>query len=149
MKQDRSFFQQTLSTMVVMNFLYIAPIFNLRNGKREKLSSSLQNVIRGASFSNRWKILISREGWGTTFQPNLGYLSCMTVFEIKVPKMVHPAICSCASHYISRRNIKAYLKVEKSMHTPGAHVSKSMHPAAKMCTQGAGCTLNFGHCMTI
>ena len=29
------------------------------------------------------------------------------------------------------------------MHTPGAQVLKSMHPAAKMCTQGAGCTLNF------
>ena len=22
-----------------------------------------------------------------------------------------------------------------------------MHPAAKMCTQGAGCTLNFKHCL--
>ena len=28
----------------------------------------------------------------------------------------------------------------------GAQVLKSMHPAAKMCTQGAGCTLNFEHC---
>ena len=37
------------------------------------------------------------------------------------------------------------LKFGKSMHTPGAHVSKSMHPAAKMCTQGAACTLNFAH----
>ena len=27
------------------------------------------------------------------------------------------------------------------MHTQGAQVSKSVHPAAKMCTQGAGCTL--------
>ena len=33
------------------------------------------------------------------------------------------------------------------MHTPGAQVSKSMHPAAKMCTQGAGCTLNLKHCI--
>ena len=33
------------------------------------------------------------------------------------------------------------------MHTLGAHVSKPMHLAAKMCTQGAGCTLNFEHCM--
>ena len=31
------------------------------------------------------------------------------------------------------------------MHPPGAHVLKSVHPAAKMCTQGAGCTLNFEH----
>ena len=27
------------------------------------------------------------------------------------------------------------------MHTPGAQASKSVHPAAKMCTLGAGCTL--------
>ena len=32
------------------------------------------------------------------------------------------------------------------MHTPGAHVSKSMHPAAKMCPQAAGGTFNFEHC---
>ena len=32
------------------------------------------------------------------------------------------------------------------MHPLGAQVLKSMHPAAKMCTQGAGCTLNFQHC---
>ena len=31
------------------------------------------------------------------------------------------------------------------MHTRGAHVSKSVHPSAKMCTQGAGRTLNFEH----
>ena len=31
------------------------------------------------------------------------------------------------------------------MNTPGAQVSKSMHPVAKMCTQGAGCTFNFEH----
>ena len=34
------------------------------------------------------------------------------------------------------------------MHTPGAHVSKSMHPADKIRTQGAGCTLNFEHQLT-
>ena len=28
------------------------------------------------------------------------------------------------------------------MHTPGAQVSKSMHPAAKMCTQGAALISN-------
>ena len=42
--------------------------------------------------------------------------------------------------------IQTYSKVGKSMHTPGAQVSKSMHPAAIMCTQGAGCTLGFEHC---
>ena len=31
------------------------------------------------------------------------------------------------------------------MHMPGAQVSKSMHPAAKTCTQGAGCTLKDRH----
>ena len=35
------------------------------------------------------------------------------------------------------------------MHPPGAQVPKSMHTAAKMCTQGAGCTLNFEHCRHI
>ena len=35
------------------------------------------------------------------------------------------------------------------MHTPGAYVSKSMHPAAKRCTPGAGCTLNFEHSFRI
>ena len=33
------------------------------------------------------------------------------------------------------------------MHTPGAQVSKCVHPATKMCTSGAGCTLNFEHCL--
>ena len=35
------------------------------------------------------------------------------------------------------------------MHTPGAQVCKFAHPAAKRCTQGAGCTLNFEHCMDV
>ena len=35
------------------------------------------------------------------------------------------------------------------MHTPGAQVLKFVHPAAKICTQSAGCTLNFEHCVTI
>ena len=35
------------------------------------------------------------------------------------------------------------------MHTPGAQVRKSVHPAAKMGAQGAGCTLNFKHCRGI
>ena len=33
------------------------------------------------------------------------------------------------------------------MHLPGAEVLKSVHPATKMCTPGAGCTLNFEHCV--
>ena len=35
------------------------------------------------------------------------------------------------------------------MHTQGAQVSRYMHPAVKMCTQSAGCTLNFEHCNKI
>ena len=44
----------------------------------------------------------------------------------------------------------SYLKVfilGNTMHPKGAQVLKSMHPVAKMCTQGAGCTLNFEHCI--
>ena len=36
--------------------------------------------------------------------------------------------------------------VRKSLHTLGAQVMKSVHPAAKVCTPGAGCILNFEHC---
>ena len=39
--------------------------------------------------------------------------------------------------------------LKKHMHTSGAQVLKSVHPAAKMCTQGVGCTLNFEHCLSI
>ena len=46
-----------------------------------------------------------------------------------------PAVCACDLPYIK------VLYVRKGMHTPGAQVLKSVHPAAKMCTQGAGCTL--------
>ena len=35
--------------------------------------------------------------------------------------------------------------LENNMHMPSAHVLKSVLPAAKMCTQGAECTLNFEH----
>ena len=35
------------------------------------------------------------------------------------------------------------------MHTLSAQVSKSMHPAAEMCTKGAGCSLNFEHCLLL
>ena len=33
------------------------------------------------------------------------------------------------------------------MHT-GCKPPKIMHPSEEMCTPGAGCTLNFGHCNT-
>ena len=33
------------------------------------------------------------------------------------------------------------------MHLPGAQLPKPMHPAPKLCTPGAGCTLNFKHCL--
>ena len=33
------------------------------------------------------------------------------------------------------------------MHLLGAQVLKPVHPATKMCTPGAGCTLNFEHCI--
>ena len=56
------------------------------------------------------------------------------------PKMVHPAICPCVTHY---------LKSGKNMHTPGAQVSKPVHPSVKMFTPGAGFTLNFEHCKDI
>ena len=45
--------------------------------------------------------------------------------------------------------IYTYLEVGESMYTPGAQVSKSKHPAAKMCTQGAECTFNFEHWIII
>ena len=32
------------------------------------------------------------------------------------------------------------------MHLPGAQVRKYVHPASKLCTPGAGCTLKFEHC---
>ena len=34
------------------------------------------------------------------------------------------------------------------MHMPGAQGLKSKHPAAKMCTQSVGCTLDSGHWTT-
>ena len=36
-------------------------------------------------------------------------------------------------------------KCGKSMHLPCAQLIKPVHPANKMCTPGAGCTLNFEH----
>ena len=65
----------------------------------------------------------------------------------KVPAL--PPHCMFQSH-----NVEQCSKLRNfSMHTPGAQIDKTMHPAilkymhptAKMCTQGAGCTLNFEH----
>ena len=73
------------------------------------------------------------------------YTRIYTVFEIKVlfcapagckdPKMVHPATCLCVIHYIYLLKSR-----EKHAHT-GCTGLNSMHPATKMCTQGAGCPL--------
>ena len=71
----------------------------------------------------------------------------LAVFEIKV-LFCAPARYECPKNGAPGHLVTYYvnlLKVGKSMHTPGAWVSKSMHPAAKMCTQGVGCTLNFKH----
>ena len=35
------------------------------------------------------------------------------------------------------------------MRSPGAQVPNCVHPTAKWCTPGAGCTLNFEQCVTI
>ena len=62
------------------------------------------------------------------------HLSCT-----KVAKTVHTAVCPCVLPYI-----KVIIMLE-GMYTPGAQVLKLVHPAAKICTQGAGCILNFEH----
>ena len=49
-------------------------------------------------------------------------------------KIVHPAVCSCVLHYNS---------IKKSC----AQGQKSVHPALKMCTPGAGCTFGLEHCI--
>ena len=71
------------------------------------------------------------------------YISKLMFYTVHTPgasvaKIMHPAVCSCVPPYI-----KVLLCVRKNMHTP---VLKSFHPAAKMCTLGALCTLNFEHC---
>ena len=61
----------------------------------------------------------------------------MHTLDAQIDKTMHPAIFSCA-----------HFNTEVFMHLPGAQGLKSMHPAAIMCTQGAGCTLNFKHLTT-
>ena len=59
-------------------------------------------------------------------------------------KPMHPpAVCPCVHFYMI---ILENWKIGNSMHLPGAQVLKLVHPATKMCTYGAGCTLNFEHC---
>ena len=57
-----------------------------------------------------------------------------------IPEMVHPAIC--VGHYM---NLPGIYNLGKQCTRWDPHVSKSVHTAAKMCTPGAGCTLNFEH----
>ena len=72
----------------------------------------------------------------------------VSVFEIQVLFCAH-AGCMAFKKYApgGRFNITFSLKeFKKSMHLTGAQVLKSVHPATKMYTPGAGCTLNFEHC---
>ena len=81
----------------------------------------------------------------------VGVYHILTVSEIKLllcaltgctsPKSVHPENGPCTLPIYS--NTK-WLK--KRAHT-GCTPPKIVHPAVKMCTPGAGCTLNFGHCL--
>ena len=56
-------------------------------------------------------------------------------------KTVHPEIAPCTLPIYSNDK---WLK--KRAHT-GCTTPKIVHPAVEMCTPGAGCTLNFGHCL--
>ena len=72
------------------------------------------------------------------------------MFEIKVLYCAHAGCTgsqNCAPGGLSMGSslYKGINRLEKNMHTPGAQVQKSVHPADIMCTQGAGCTLNFEH----
>ena len=79
------------------------------------------------------------------------YANDVTVSEIKVlscaptgctfPKTVHSEIYPCSLLICS--NGKQLKKRAQSRCTP----PKNVHQSAKMCAPGAGCTLNFGHCV--
>ena len=58
------------------------------------------------------------------------------------PKTVRLGICPCTLSICSYNN---WLK--KRAHT-GCTPPKIVHPSVKMCAPGAGCTLNFGHCIS-
>ena len=55
-------------------------------------------------------------------------------------KTVHPEIASFTLPMYSYNTCS-----KKRAHT-GCTPPKIVHPAVEMCTPGAGCTLNFGHC---
>ena len=58
----------------------------------------------------------------------------------KTPKMVHPDICPYVTHYLKSG--------KKHAHT-GCTGIKTCAPSVKMCTPGAGCTLDSEHCKGI
>ena len=72
--------------------------------------------------------------------------------EIKVLYCAHVGCIGSQNHapgslFMCSSLYKGIILFKKNMHTPGAQVLKSVHPAAKMCTQGAGAgTLNFENC---
>ena len=54
---------------------------------------------------------------------------------------------SCTRRFFcAHRPIYCVAILWNKVHSPGAQVSKCVHLAAKLCTPGAGCTLNFEHC---
>ena len=54
-------------------------------------------------------------------------------------KIVHPADFPCVQAYVRYRNDMKQ----------GPQVTKCVHQAAKVCTPGAGCTLNFEHLISL
>ena len=71
----------------------------------------------------------------------------MSVFEINDYFYAHAGCTDRENHapgyvFICTFLYKGIHNVEKPCTLTGAQVLKSMHPAAKMCTQGAGCILN-------
>ena len=64
------------------------------------------------------------------------------MFEIKVLYCAHSGCINSLYH------APGSLSMGSSLHigTPSAQVLISVHPAAKMCTQGTECILNFEHC---
>ena len=59
----------------------------------------------------------------------------------QIDKTMHPAIFSCV-HFFT----KVLIMLNEHARV-GCTGFNSMHPAAKMCIQGAECTLNFEHCL--
>ena len=121
-----SFFQQPLpyflhlrgQIIVILNKLEISPsLFNHHYGFQPKILTPTASQRR-------------RDSRDCEFDLNLK----------KIPNITDPA--ERRTRLIS---IKMYLNILKSMHLLGAQVQRPVHPASKMCTLGAGCTLNFEH----